>query len=377
MKNSLILVYGLLLLGACQLSAPAQEATDTDVTTLQSQVFGWPFLSPETLQTRGGTTQGSEVLLQAGQSASWDALQEPGLTALERDRRAILAMQGAYRTSFQFIETAGFTEHYYPARPYFSWGTEYIHVLEDSGDFISLQHTMVMYFQNADGSVSEPAVMKHWRQDWQFEDASHHRYTGSNTWERQKVNADDRAGSWSQWVYQVDDSPRYQATGRWQHGLQYSSWQSDAAPRPLPRRESSARKDYNLLQSRHALTITPSGWLHEQSNQKVDRQQGVDRYLAKEIGINRYELLAQPELQAPAMAYWEATGDYWQAVRDEWRRLFAENAILGVKDSYGDKPLFSYHFEYAAKLEQGLEADADVQGAQARKTIANFLRVVE
>jgi hypothetical protein len=94
-------------------------------------------------------------------------LQEAGLTGFERDRRAILAMQGAYRTRFQFVETAGFMPDRAPPQPYFSWGFEFVHVLEERGDFISLQHTVVMYFQGEDGSVAQPAVMKHWRQDWQ------------------------------------------------------------------------------------------------------------------------------------------------------------------------------------------------------------------
>ncbi len=49
--------------------------------------------------------------------------------------------------SFEFLETVGFTETHKPARPYQSWGTEFVYVVEDKGDFISLQHILVMYFE--------------------------------------------------------------------------------------------------------------------------------------------------------------------------------------------------------------------------------------
>ena len=62
------------------------------------------------------------------------------LTRFERDRRAILAMQGPHRASFDFLEVAGFTSGFSPAAPYQSWGTEYVYLVVDEGDFISLQH---------------------------------------------------------------------------------------------------------------------------------------------------------------------------------------------------------------------------------------------
>ena len=58
-------------------------------------------------------------------------------STLERDRRAILAMAGNFRTSFDFIETVGFEADYKPARPYQSWGTEFVTVVENSEKFIS------------------------------------------------------------------------------------------------------------------------------------------------------------------------------------------------------------------------------------------------
>src|SRR5690606_39448320 len=56
-----------------------------------------------------------------------------------------------------------------PDAPYQSWGTEYVFVSEDRGDFIALQHVLVMRMQDRDGRISEPLVTRHWRQEWRYE----------------------------------------------------------------------------------------------------------------------------------------------------------------------------------------------------------------
>ena len=60
------------------------------------------------LKPRGGTTRGAPVTLDREPSAGWRALQERGLSARERDRRAILAMAGTYRVTFDFLEIAAY-----------------------------------------------------------------------------------------------------------------------------------------------------------------------------------------------------------------------------------------------------------------------------
>ena len=81
-------------------------------------------------------------------------------------------------------------------------------------------------------------------------------------------------GSWSQFVYQVDDSPRYEGFGEWKHYQNSSTWKSNETPRPLPRREKSVRSDYDLIIGTNIHTITPSGWVHEQNNNKVTLEGG-------------------------------------------------------------------------------------------------------
>ena len=140
---------------------------------------------------------------------------------------------------------------------------------EDRGDFIALQHILVMRVQMQDGQVSEPIVVRHWRQEWRYQADSLLAYEGRNTWVRRPVPAGERSGSWVQSVLQVDDSPRYAARGRWQHGDSFSTWIGDETWRPLPRREFSVRSDYQVLVGTNRHTITPGGWVQEENNLKL------------------------------------------------------------------------------------------------------------
>jgi hypothetical protein len=307
----------LLLLAPTVFGGDEPPADGEPAQTVVSLPYGWPFLSPQEMQSRGGSTQGADVTLETNPSAAWQSLQEANLAPVEQDRRAILALAGSYRVSFQFIETMGIAAGYHPPRPYFSWGTEVVHVLQQSEQAVSLQHTLVMVFREEDGTMSDPMVMKHWRQDWNYQDCDLHTYRGNQVWARKTLPDQEAQGHWSQAVFQVDDSPRYETIGRWDHTGGVSRWSSDEAWRPLPRREFSVRDDYNVLAGTHAITVTPTGWVHEQDNRKllVTADQEKIRCVACETGINRYERITAPDLTAPADAYWAKTGDYWREVR--------------------------------------------------------------
>ena len=121
--------------------------------------FSWMFADSSSMQPRGGTPSGPEVQLDRATSEAFAGLQAPNLVDKERDRRAILAMAGDYRTSFDFIETVGFTEGYQPKAPYQSWGTERVYVVANEPEFVSLQHIIVMHFLDADGFESDAMVV--------------------------------------------------------------------------------------------------------------------------------------------------------------------------------------------------------------------------
>ena len=130
-------------------------------------VFGWTQLdNPDLMTPRGGTSSGPDVDLDKTPNPIWKEIQNDELTKFEKDRLAILAMQGEHKINFDFMETMGFTKDYIPPKPYQSWGTEFVIAVEDEKDFISLQHIMVMFFEQDDGTTSDPIVVKHWRQDW-------------------------------------------------------------------------------------------------------------------------------------------------------------------------------------------------------------------
>ncbi|HEY8509911.1 MAG TPA: DUF6607 family protein, partial [Steroidobacteraceae bacterium] len=224
--------------------------------------FSWP-LSEDAPAPRGGTTRGPKLELDRSESKEWRALREPGISDFERDRRAILAMAGEYRVTFDFLEVVPFKADGTRDRPYQSWGTERVYVDRDEGRFISLSHILEMRVLKDDGTLSEPIVTKHWRQDWRYEPTQIVEYNGHEQWVRRSINRKDARGQWSQAVYQVDESPRYASIGRWEHTPSFSTWISAETWRPLPRREWSVRKDYHVLIGTNRHTITPTGWVQE------------------------------------------------------------------------------------------------------------------
>lgn len=318
--------------------------------------FSWKFLNESTLAPRGGSTTGTSVQPVTQPTAEWQALQAPGLGKFERDRRAILAMAGAYRASFDFIEVAGFKAGFQPDKPYQSWGTEKVYVLEDKGTSIILQHLLVMTMVGDDGKVEGPFVVKHWRQDWQYEPKDQLVYRGLNTWQRMAVPAAQRKGQWRQTVYQVDDSPRYSGVAAWEHLGNYSAWSDTDGWRPLPRREFSVRDDYQVLIGNNRHIITPTGWVHEQANLKVKldaagRVLAGDPVVARELGFNRYERIEGYDWSA-GDRYLQATEPVWSEVRKQWDRLIARPEPLRLKGAPDKDSLFVPLYEYAAQFDE-------------------------
>ena len=338
----------------------------SDQTPPRQYTFSWMFTEAGTMKPRGGTTSGPEVQLDTRTSEAFAGLQAAGLDDRERDRRAILAMAGDYRTSFDFIETIGFTEGYQPRAPYQSWGTERVYVVANEPEFVSLQHIIVMHFLDADGFESDAMVVKHWRQDWQYEDAEVHAFQGRGAFARRVLDQASQKGAWTQTVFQVDDSPRYEAVGRWTHASGVSYWQSDDRRRPLPRREFSGRDDYQALYGSHRITITPAGWTQEEDALKLvldenNRPSSSQPYLAREAGLSRYDRVLDYDFSA-GDEYWQNTGAFWSRVRHYWDALYkAESAFSFVKSAEG-VPMFMALFGMAG---EDFESEAEMDRAIA------------
>ena len=118
----------------------------------------------------------------------------------EQDRQAILSLAGCHTVTFKFAETFSPIPDYKYHERYFESGTEFITVVENSENKIVLQHLLV---------VSDSMIIKHWRQDWLFENTEFLKFISNDKWEKVTLSKEEVKGQWTQRVGQVDDSPRY------------------------------------------------------------------------------------------------------------------------------------------------------------------------
>lgn len=340
--------------------AQAEDSAAT-TSTAPRYTFSWP-LDTHALQPRGGTTRGTPITLDTSPSREWVALRDQSLSSFERDRRAILAMAGTYRVSFDFLEITSFAANPQRAAPYQSWGTEKIYVDRDDGKRISLVHILEMRSVQPDGSISAPRVVKHWRQDWQYEPSHIVEYRGRERWQRRTLERGDSRGVWLQTVYQVDESPRYASLGVWQHTASFSIWLSGETWRPLPRREWSVREDYHVLIGTNRHTVYASGWVQEENNLKtvLTAERAIQTHLAREYGVARYERIKNNDFAA-ADAYFAATRSFWNRVRDTWATAFVTHGTITLRGPVDKLGLFRPLFAHADALEAGTVTMTDSQ----------------
>ena len=335
----------------------------------------WIFPLDPNSQIRGGTTKGTSVTLDPSPSPSWGHLQEKGISNYEKDRRAILALEGQFRTSFEFLETI-FLESKRPKDlPYRSWATEFVFLVEDRGDFISLQHILVMVFDK-DGKVEGPLVVKHWRQDWTWRPDHLWVFQGDSHWKK-KALAQGSPGKWKWSIFQVDDSFRYEGVGQWIHYLSISVFETQILPRPLPRREFSVRSDYKVLLGRDSLILTPNSWFHEQRNMKhllklgANDETTTSPILSREIGHNSYRRIKGFDFKA-GFDYWNKTKPYWRDVRFIWEEIRDSRDEIKLRSSVGGKRLFMHHFENAENSSV-LGLPVSQRRAVIRKLLESFI----
>lgn len=354
--------------------ASGHQAADS---TQRQYTFAWNFTERSNLKPRGGSSKGVPVTLDTTPSPAWRKLQEVGISHIERDRRAILAMVGEYKVSFDFIEVAGFTENYQPTSPYQSWATEKVYVLEDKKDFISLQHILVMQTVNKDGTKNPPMVTKHWRQDWQYQPTQVLTFKGHNTWLAVPVNQQAQQGAWAQTVYQVDDSPRYGGVAKWEHFGNFSSWNSPETWRPLPRREYTVRDDYQVLLGNNRHIILPTGWVHEQQNNKVVLDKHANPIatmpvIAREMGFNRYERIKGYDFSL-GDTYFKNTEPFWREVRKQWTNFSQQKTPIRLRAPADKDGLYVVPFNYAQELNNGKQQTSAEMADFAQKTVADYL----
>lgn len=348
-RNQFLLIA---LFALCGVAAAADDYASKSNSSAPRYTFSWP-LDNEALKPRGGTTKGAPITLDRAPSLEWQALQAKGLTDVERDRRAILAMAGTYRVTFDFLEITPFDAQAKLNAPYQSWGTEKVYVASNSPTSISLAHILEMRVVQNDGKLSEPMVVKHWRQDWKYQPSHIVEYQGRDRWQRRKLSTAEAKNAWVQTVYQVDESPRYASAGRWQHSASFSTWVSNEASRPLPRREWSVRDDYQVLLGTNRHTVTATGWIQEENNLKTvltpTRELAAQPYLAREYGVARYERIRDADFAA-ADHYYKATEAFWNRVRDVWSEAFSMHSTVTLRGPVDKMGLFVPLFAHADEL---------------------------
>ena len=265
-------------------------------------------------------------------------------TKAEKDHAAILAMQGEYQVDFDFAETVVLQEGYERRPEKHSAAFETVLVLESTPERIVLQHLLVM---------GAGRVIKHWRQDWEFQASERFEFVSDQTWQVRPIAADQQKGYWTQCVYEVSDAPRYCGTGRWNHRYGVSTWTSDRSWRPLPRREYTVREDYNALNVENRHTITPQGWTHEQDNTKAIREgEKTQATLVREFGFNNYRSVEGYDF-SPAYAYWEKTAPYWLGVRQSWAQRFKDDKQVVINTEVDGMPIIEATFSQAEAIEKG------------------------
>lgn len=277
----------------------------------------------------------------------------PAKSAFEADRADILAMAGNYKVKFDMQETTAWRADYTPIPAKISGGNESVRVIEDTGNKISLQHLLVV---EADGQT---IVIKHWRQDWEYEPARILVYSGPDSWTWRQVSAAERKGKWSQTVYQVDDSPRYGGLGAWENVQGLRRWQSDATWRPLARRDAVRGPVYDRYYAVNRHQSGPNGWVQWQDNIKMGEFDSKLEPVVQEYVLNSYTKFDGYKVSA-ADAYWAATKGYWAAIRAEWTRIGnARNGIRITEEADHGTVIAGRLLEIADDLQNGKLKEAD------------------
>ena len=272
------------------------------------------------------------------------------------DIKAIKAMCGCYEVEFNFAETFKYSkdEKYVPSKTKYDRGLEWVELVEDQPNKIVMQHLLI---------VSDSMIVKHWRQDWEFENTKFYQFNKDKTWKFQTLSKNDVKGQWSQKVFQVDDSPRYEGTATWVHvdGKHYWTNTTDA---PLPRREHTIRNDYNVLKRTNTHEITKDGWIHDQDNDKILRDEaGKDNLIAKEKGTDYYKKIADSKCLA-AQNYWKKNAAVWKNVRSKWQSVYDRNKDLNLETKVDNKQIYEFLFDLKPTASK----------AESDKIIDNFVK---
>ena len=255
----------------------------------------------------------------------------------KQDIEAIKEMCGCFEIDFKFSETFQYSNdsNYSKSKNYNAKALEYAMLIKDEKDHISIQHLLVM------GDY----VIKHWRQDWIYQNKDFLKYDGNTNWKYMSKTKKDVKGQWTQKVFQVDDSPRYEGSATWVHVDGKSYWENTSYA-PLPRREYTKRNDYNIMIRGNRHEITKSGWLHDQDNFKLvkDLKSDSEVIIASEKGLNRYTKVDESKCNE-AIKWWDKNNEKWSFILNKWNSIYSKKNDISITQTVENKALFSFLFD--------------------------------
>lgn len=199
-------------------------------------------------------------------------------TALASDQRAsesvefVTRLAGCFEVTYRFAED-GSHDMFSP-----DWGLddpvrEWVGLEETADGTIVLRHVSI---------TDDGRAVPHWYEAWKFQ-------------------SDQKGWTQEVWSHTPGDGRsrlRYRCTAPWQKNL----WDCHAGKAPKPFRDAGAvfgfsRTDYDWLDRRNTLLVTPKGWIQFERNQKMASTGQVVSY---ELGWITYRRIGQ-DACAPAI----------------------------------------------------------------------------
>lgn len=286
-----------------------------------------------------------------------------GLSAqLQQERKVIDKLCGCFEVDFKYAETFSPNPDYkYHDREEIGGTAELALPIEVSDKKVVIQHLLI---------VGPSTVVKHWREEWTYENPVIWKYTGNRVWIKDSLPVAAVKGKWTQTIWEVADEPRYQGFSQFVNLDGKMVWQS-TTDAPLPRREYSVRSDYNILRRTNRINISDTGYVHEQDNQKVIRHDGTDKLLVEEKGWNTYRRIDEKQCDA-ARQYWQKNQAYWTKVRNVWTAYVNTHTRIGLKNKIDNKMLHEYLIELSVNYASKKISDAEVD-VKIKETIQQFI----
>ena len=250
---------------------------------------------------------------------------------------------GCFEVEFKYAETFSPDANYkFHERETINGGLELVFSVEANNKKIVLQHLLV---------ITDEMIIKHWREDWTYENPVIWKYQGNKTWKKEIQKPEAVKGKWTQSIWEVSDEPRYQGTSEWINANGQNFW-LNTTDAPLPRREYSTRSDYNILNRTNRIIVNDSGYLHSQDNKKIIRGNGIDKLLVEEKGINSY--VKRDDIKcAAAKIWWGKNKVYWEKVRSIWEEKIANISTIKLETKVNDKVLHEYLMAQAKDYAEG------------------------